>query len=192
MIANFSSRITSWPNTFTPCSGSAKSCRQAPDPQEHLAVVFPRRKIGVLGLTARAIEPAQDHGGEDKNFEAKRFRCPTCASDSCRRSRSSTPTRPCAKRLRKVRRNGRSAKEARRNLRAYAEPDATSTNSHRAGQVRGDTRGWRQRYRAPARDRGDALRLPPWTRKSGRSRAARNAASRCAGCCSPGRYAAAG
>jgi sulfate-transporting ATPase len=149
---------------------------------------YPGAKIGVLGPTAPASRPAQDHGRPRRRLLRRGAWAPrVSASATCRRSRSSTPRKDVKGNVMD------GVAEARPHRRAYNEvwpsgptPTPTTTSSARS---RASSRTRSRPADAWNLDRNveiamDALRCPPddadVTVLSGGERAA----WRCAGCCS--------
>ena len=162
---------------------------QAPDPQEHLALVLPRRQ----DRRARPerlgqVDAAQDHGrhrpGHRRRGDADarpEDRLPAAGAGD-----GSGPDRAPGGRGRH-RRRARREEAARRGLRRVRRARRRLRRARRrAGRARGADRRRRQReHRPAARDR--RRRAAPRAvgrRRSASSRAARSAASRCAACCS--------
>ena len=140
------------------------------DPQEHLALLLPGRQDRRAGAERLGqVEPAQDHGGRRPGVRGRGHAdARTSASASCRRSRSSTRTRPCARRSRRAwaRCSARRSASTRSTPRT---PSPTPTSTQLAAE-QAKLEAILASSGADAEPQleiaADALRLPPWDAKS--------------------------
>ena len=130
---------------------------QARHPQGHLAVVLPRRQDRrARPERLRQVEPAADHGGRGQGIRRRGGAdARTCASASCRRSRSSIPTQTVRETVEEgLARRARGEEEARGDLRGLRRARRRLRQARgRAGEVRGDHRGGGRRHRRADGDR---------------------------------------
>ena len=157
---------------YTHEPGRQDRAAQAGDPQGHLAVLLSRRQDRRAGPRTAPANRAccASWRASTRSTKARRCRCRTCASASCRRSRSSNPTRPCARPSRKA---WATCFERKQKLEAiyaaYAEPDADFD------KLAAEQAKYEAIIAAAGADTdvqmeiaADALRLPPWDAKIGK------------------------
>ena len=150
--------------------------------------LLPRRQDRRAGPERlRQVEPAADHGRRGQGVRRRgRADARTCASASCRRSRSSIPSKTVREAVEEGLGEMLAAQgEARRDLRGVRRARRRFRRARRrAGAAGSDHRRRRRRHRA-CRWRSPPMRCAcrRGTRRSATSRAARSGASRCAGCC---------
>ena len=156
---------------------------------------FPGAKIGVLGLNGSGKSSLlRIMAGEDQNYDGEAIPMPNLRIGFLPQEPHLDPDKTVRETVEEGLEETAAAKKKLDEIyTAYAEPDAdfdklaTEQAKYEAILAAGGSDTGHQLEIA-----ADALRCRRGTRKSVHSRAARSAASRCAGCCSPARHAAAG
>ena len=171
---SFLTRQQSWPNTYSRCAASARSCRPSATILKNISLSFlPGAKIGVLGLNGSGKSTLlRIMAGVDKDYDGEvQWPSPICASATCRRSRSSTRSKTVREAVEEglgevfgaKKTPGRSLRRLRRARRRLRQAGRRSRRSCEAiiAASAGDNVEHQLEIAA------DALRLPPWDAKIG-------------------------